>query len=257
MILNSYFFICLSLLLTCLQKNEHKIKPNSLGLENSVFAVIKFSYNSVGETPIEGGICGTAFLINDSTVITANHVLNNKIYMPNPGYKYVQYWLLKRGSKLIIELAPSDILSFTNIETAIIKLHTKLKSDFDLTEQIIIKSAPVFNYGHIINMPVTNAHWEQKLVIDDYNLEQSKSDKTGYIVDIKEASVKSTDVNFENKICIQPSFIANVGMSGGPLICENKLIGLMSFGLPVDSVIKKEVYAISVNEILQEIKNRK
>ncbi|MBW8050391.1 MAG: S1 family peptidase [Cytophagales bacterium] len=225
-----------------------------LKLENSVFAIVKISYNKVGETPVEGGICGTAFLINDSTAITANHVLNNTNYLPNPGFKHVQFWLVKRGTKKIIELKKEDLKPLQNIETTLIKLYEKIKCDFKVTEQVIKINDLVFNYGHIINMPITKAHWGSKLIIDDYSLKSSKSDKKGQILSVKKVTVNSNDLRITDKTFIQPSFIANVGMSGGPLISQNKLIGLMSFGLPADSMVKTEVYAISINEIIKEIK---
>lgn len=223
--------------------------------ENSVFAIVKISYNHVGETPVTGGICGTAFLLNDSTAITANHVLNKTNYVPNIGYKYVQFWLVKRGTKKIIELKKEDLKPLPDIETTLIKLHEKVKCDFKVIEQVVKVNDIVFNYGHVSNMPITKAHWDRKLIIDDYSLENSKSDKTGQILSIKKITVKSNDLNIIDKAFIQPSFVANVGMSGGPLISHKKLIGLMSFGLPADSIIKKKVYAISINEIIKVIKN--
>ena len=220
-------------------------------MEGSVFAIVKISYNNIGETPVTGGICGTGFLINDSTLITANHVLNKNNYLPNPGFKHVQYWLLKRQNKKVIELSINDIKSFPDIETSIIHLKNKVPCNIMLTSQNVTLQDSVFNYGHISNnMPITEAHWDKKLVIDDYNLEQSKSDKSGVIIDIKRASVNSNDVKISNKLLYRPDFIANVGMSGGPLLKANQLIGLMSFGLPADSTIKKEVYAISADEII-------
>lgn len=224
-----------------------------INLENSVFAVLKLSYNKMGESTLEGGICGTAFLINDSTAITANHVLNNTNYAPNQGFKYVQFWLVKRGSKKVIELKKEDLKPLPDIETTLLKLHEKVKCDFKVTEQVIKINDLVFNYGHISNMPIIKAAWGTKLIIDDYSLETSKSDKTGQILSVKKVDVNTNDLWIIDKTFIQPSFIANVGMSGGPLIAQNKLIGLMSFGLPADSLEKKEVYAISINEIIKEI----
>ena len=231
---------------------SHERINNSI-IENSVFAIVKISYNYIGETPVEGGICGTAFLLNDSTAITANHVLNKINWKPNPGYKYVQYWLLKRGSKKIIELNNESLTSLPNVETTLINLVEKINPELEIVHQKFEIGDPVQNYGHISNMPITKAHWGSGLIIDDYDLKQSKSDKVGKILLIRKATIHSADLNIEDKEFIQPSFVANIGMSGGPLISQNKVIGLMSFGLPADSVIKKEVYAISINEILDEL----
>ena len=224
-------------------------------MDNSVFAVVKISYNTPGETPVTGGICGTAFLIKDSIALTANHVLNAINYQPNPGYKFVQFWLLKRGTKLIIPLSADYLESMEEIESTIIKLPELQKCNLLISETNAKQNDAVENFGHLINMPITNAHWENNiLIIDDYNLEKSKSDASGQIVEIRKISVNANDVKLNNITVIQPSFKANVGMSGGPLICNNKVIGLMSFGLPADSDIKDVVFAISIDQIIAKLK---
>ena len=94
--------------------------------EDAVFAILKLSYNTPGETPVTGGICGTAFLINDKTLLTAHHVLNEKV-KPNPGFKFAQFWFLKRGtSKLSIPLDNTTPIYFPHIDTTIINLNLAL-----------------------------------------------------------------------------------------------------------------------------------
>ena len=43
-------------------------------------------------------------------------------------------------------------------------------------------------------------------------------------------------------------------MSGGPLICNDKVIGMMSFGLPADQEIKDAVFAIAMDQIIAKVK---
>jgi hypothetical protein len=224
-------------------------------LDRSIFAIVKISYNKPGDTPVTGGICGSAFLLNDSTVITANHVLNIRNFAPNKGFNFVQYWLLNRDNNLIIPLSIDYIESNEEIETSIIKLPKHVKCTLD-----VLKSSPkiddtVRNYGHISNMPITEAHWENDLLlIDKFNLNNSTSDSTGIIAGIKRITINANDVKLNNIEVIQPSFKANIGMSGGPLISNNKIIGMMSFGLPADIDVKDTVFAIPINEILPKLK---
>ena len=231
--------------------------PSIAQIEGAAFAIVKLSYNSPGETPVTGGICGSAFLINDTTAITAYHVLNKNI-KPNNGFKHCQFWLIKRTNKLIIPLNKEFFKYFPNIETTIIKLNYPLtktnkiklkKNNFNIND-------PVYNIGHVGGaMPIINAEWVNNiLVIHDYSLSNVKSDSIGSIKTIKNCTVHTNDVNLNNIIVIQPSFKAIQGMSGGPLINKNsnKLVGLMSFGLPADSVRKDVVFAISVNEIIRK-----
>jgi len=225
-------------------------------MEKSIFAIVKISYNKPGETPVTGGICGSAFLIDDSTVITANHVLNSNNYAPNEGFNFVQFWLLSRDNSLKIPLSVDYIESIAEVETSIIKLPANIKCTLKVSESSPSINDPVHNYGHIGgDMPITNAHWDNNLlVIDDFNLNNCTSDSTGEIVEIKNVTINKNDVKLKNIKVIQPSFIANQGMSGGPLISNNKIIGMMSFGLPTDSYIKEIVFAVSIDEIISKIK---
>ena len=228
---------------------------NQSNFENSVFAVIKISYNYIGDQHLQGGIYGTAFLINDSTAITACHILNEKNFVPNPGFKYAQYWLVNRGTKKILEIKRDDFKSFPDVETTVIRLSDKLKCDFKIDEKMPNQNDNVITYGHLGSFfPKIKGRWKNKLILEEFNLENSHSDKNGQIVSVKKLSIKSNDLNVKDKVFIKLSFSGNIGMSGGPLISKNKIIGLMSFGLPADSFVKKEVYAISIREIITSIK---
>ncbi|WP_146194618.1 hypothetical protein [Flavobacterium crocinum] len=224
-------------------------------LDNSVFAVVKFSYNEPGEMLVTGGICGTGFLINDSTVLLANHILNRSNFIPNPGYKFVQFWLLKRGTKLIIPLSADYLQSMEDIESTVVRLPEIVKCDLLISQDKAKPDEVVQSFGHLNSMPVTDAHWENDtLVIDGYNLEKSKSDASGRIVEIRNISINATDVKLTDVKVIQPSFKGNRGMSGGPLISNQKVIGMMSFGFPADLEIKDTVFAIAIDQIITRLK---
>jgi hypothetical protein len=223
-------------------------------IEKSIFAVVKISYNKAGETPVTGGICGSAFLIDNSTIITANHVLNTENFAPNEGFKFVQIWLLSRDNNTIIPLSKDYIQSMKEIETTIIKIPEPIKCMLNISESTPKHNDSVQNYGHIINMPITNAHWQENiLIIDNYNLNNSASDSTGIVSEIKKVTINANDVKLKDIKVIQPSFKANVGMSGGPLMSNDRIIGMMSFGLPADSDIKDIVFAISIDEIMTKL----
>lgn len=225
-------------------------------LEKSIFAVVKISYNIPGETPITGGICGSAFLIDDSTVVTANHVLNANNYAPNVGFNFVQYWLLSRDNSLIIPLSADYIESIEELETSIINLPVNLKCTLKVSESTLNINDPVQNYGHKgSDMPITKARWDNNLlVIEEFNLNNCTADSIGKIAEIKNVTINANDVKLDNIKVIQPSFKAIVGMSGGPLISNNKIVGMMSFGLPADKEIKDVVFAITIDKIMSRLK---
>lgn len=232
-------------------------------IENAVFAIVKLSYNIPGQTPVQGGICGTAFLINDHTLLTAHHVLNTNV-TPSEGFKYCQFWLLSRGNKTIIPIEPKNCCKdCPEIETTFIKLKIPLINIKPIkVENSFFKiNDPIYCIGHSFkSMPITDrdVKWDNNiLIIKNYSLKNCKSDKNGYIKTIEIRNANYNDVKLKNKKVIQPSFKAILGMSGGPLLHKNsnKLIGLMSYGFPPDSDIKDIVYAITVNEIASKIQH--
>ncbi|SHJ79829.1 Trypsin [Tangfeifania diversioriginum] len=225
-------------------------------LENSIFAIVQISYNVPGEESVIGGIRGTAFLINDSTVLTANHILNSKNYQPNPGFKFAQFWLLNRGKNLIIPLSKDYLKSIEEIDATIITLPESVKCSLIVSECSANLKDSIYNFGHIKDkMPITKAHWNNNLlVIDEYDLDKYVSDKTGTIIEIRKQTINYNDVKLNDITTLKPSFKGITGMSGGPLIRNNEVIGLMSFGFPADSDIKDSVFAISIDEIMVRLK---
>ena len=78
-------------------------------------AILKLSYNRIGDPNPVGGICGTAFFINENTALTANHVLSRASYKPNNGYNQCQYWLISRTNVVI----PSEREALTDYQKLI------------------------------------------------------------------------------------------------------------------------------------------
>lgn len=225
-------------------------------IEKSIFAVMQVLYNEPGLEDVTCGIVGTAFLINDSTAITANHVLNLNLMTPDKDFKFVKYWLLNRAEKLIISLSVDYLKSIEEIDVTIIRLPESIKCNLKVSNCSINIKDSVRNYGHIGNcVPITNAHWDDSLlVIDEYDLDNCTSDLTGTIVQIKKETINASDIKLNDITVIQPSFKGVVGISGGPLLKNDEIIGLMSFGHPFGSDIKGTVFAISKDEIFTRLK---
>ena len=196
-------------------------------------------------------------MINETTVITAHHILNKNMG-PNPGFKYYRLWLLKRGvEKLVLTIKFKSLEYFPEIDTTIIKLNQKLTETpkIKLENYSCVIGEQVYNIGHIAGkMPIINAKWDNdNLVINDYSLSDDvKSDKIGSVIAKMNFYIQSDDINLNNVAVIQPSFEAIIGGSGGPLLNKkNKLVGLMSFGFPPDVPHKEILFAVSVNELIR------
>lgn len=224
------------------------------------FAILKLSYNNIGDTTLEGGICGSGFLIDSRTAITAHHVLNENTFQPNTGYRSCKLWILTRlGS--VITLERRHIVEFPEIDTSIIRIEKN-----GLTETIhpIFKEGGgeigmVEGLGHTGNaMPSIKANWSSvSLIIERVDLQSVMCDQQGTILRKANLSVRSKDVNIENISGYEVSFGSRVGMSGGPLLSRDnrEVLAMLSFGLPADAVEKTRTFAVAINEIIRRLKS--
>ena len=124
--------------------------------------------------------------------------------------------MLSRDNSSIIPLSVDYLESIEEIETTIIKLPVYIKCTAKITGSSPKIEDPVHNYGHLSNMPIKKARWNNNLlVIEEFSLNNSSSDSIGKIVAVKNVTINSNDVNLKDVKVIQPSFKANVGMSTG------------------------------------------
>jgi hypothetical protein len=222
-------------------------------------AILKLSYNKVGETPVTGGVCGSFFLIRPNLAITANHVLNKTEFKPNEGFVRCQFWLLLI-SNIIFELDSNSFLEFPEIDLTVIPLKRELKIRIrDLSKDDLAVGIEIYNEGFIANqIPIVNANWDRdKLRIDSCDLNSISTRSDGFIRSLKTMSVNAKDIKMNNVRGIETSYGGVLGMSGGPLIRKDtdKIIGLMSIGLPPDIPVKETLFAVSTQEIINKIGN--
>lgn len=222
-------------------------------------AVLKLSYNKVGETPVTGGICGTAFFVNKLTALTAHHGFNAQDFRPNPGYKYCQYWLLTRLGKAI-PFTDSHLEPHPEVDTTVIRFPRPLSEIEILNLNTSTPSAGshIYNEGFRNSEMPSNirAEWlVDSLYIESCDTSNVVANGHGTIKQVSKATVKSMDVNLNEILCIVTSYPGVVGMSGGPMMLAGtrQVIGLMSFGLPANEEVKTEVAAVATSEIARVI----
>ena len=224
------------------------------------FAIFKLSYNAPGQTPVTGGICGSGFFIADRTALTAYHVMNKKVLStPNPGFKHCRFWMLTEGG-IAVGLPSDSINEYPKIDTTVLSFGSEIdgvekyvlaQEDSDVNKHVVC-----FGFASDRGMPKMNAEWVcGELKIHNFELDSVRSDANGSIRKKLSLHVCSRDVNLEGIQGFETSFGGVEGMSGGPLICANsqKVVGLMSFGLPENEKRKEQLYAISVLELIRNI----
>lgn len=225
-----------------------------------VFAILKLSYNNIGDTTLEGGICGSGFFIDSRTAITAHHVLNENTFQPNTGYGSCKLWILTRLGT-VITLEKKHIAEFPEIDTSIIRIEKNglTETIHPISKEDVGESGRVEGLGHTGNaMPSINANWGSvSLIIERVDLQSVMCDQQGVILRKANLSARSKDVNIENINGYEVSFGSKVGMSGGPLLNRDnrEVLAMLSFGLPADAVEKTRTFAVAINEITRRLKS--
>lgn len=222
-------------------------------------AILKLSYNNIGETSVIGGICGTAFFINENTALTAHHGFGRNEFKPNPGYRFCQYWLVSRNGN-IIPIKREFLRDYPDIDITMIDFpdpQHNIKT-YNLSHIPPVAGENIHSIGYIGNrMPNNiNVYWREKqLAIKSCNLEDVISDCEGVVKKILTFHIRAKDVNLKGVKGFETSFKGVVGMSGSPVIREStgEVIGILSIGLPPDVPAKKSIFAVSAEEILKKI----
>ena len=224
------------------------------------FAILKLSYTRPGDNTLTGGICGTGFFIDNHTGVTAHHVLNNTTFAPNEGYQRSLLWIISRNGG-IYPLKIKDVRLVPEIETTIIMVRKSLSwvKVYELCTEDIEDGLPVYTIGYIGNsMPKIQARWDGSIFrIKSANLATVVWDKQGSVLKTLTMSVNASDVNIYNVKGFEVSFGSRIGMSGGPVIRKDtgQVIGMLSIGLPPDSDVRTETFAVSLEEIKKYVSN--
>ena len=218
-------------------------------IENSIFAVYKLSYNELSENHnVSKGIIGTAFLWDKETALTARHVLDPDSFKPDKGFKNVQFWLLSRDGITVIPIEKEFIEPVIGCDVTIIALPIKLEFTLDLPMIGFRIGSEIHSFGHKGGQPVTSTHVEDSLfVIDTFDLSCCKADRKGTLVDDPYLQMIKVDNNIVEEVFLaRPSFELDHGMSGGPILMENEIVGLMSFYIKNTNTDENIGYAILI-----------
>jgi len=222
-------------------------------------AILKLSYNNVGETPLTGGICGAAFFVNNFTALTAHHGFNAQDFRPNPGFKYCQYWLLTRSGKAI-PFTDSQLEPHPEVDTTAIRFSRPLSDIEILNLNTFTPSvgSNIYNEGFrnsAMPSPIDAKWLVDSLYIESCDISNVVANGYGTIKQAGNATVNSMDVKLNNILCFVTSYPGMVGMSGGPmrLAATKEVIGLMSYGIPANAEVKTAVVAVATSEISKVI----
>lgn len=218
------------------------------------FAILKLSFNQPGDSSLTGGICGSGFFIDSRTAITAHHCLNDDTFRPNVGFRHVLVWMITRSG--LIQRIDRDVASLhPDIDTTIISFRDS-KSNVQVYACAaggVAAGQKVSGIGHVgSSMPSISADWRgSELVIQSASLSCVTRDMDGCVKRAVTFHVSANDIKMQGVLGFELSFGSQVGMSGGPVVDNRtgRVLGMLSVGLPPDSILKTETFAVSIDEI--------
>jgi hypothetical protein len=108
-------------------------------------------------------------------------------------------------------------------------------------------------------MPNVNARWRGlELVIQSASLASVTRDMYGFVKRLLTLNINANDIKMHGVRGFELSFGSQVGMSGGPVVdsATSRVLGMLSVGLPPDSVVKTKTFAVSIDEISKRFVER-
>lgn len=219
--------------------------PTTAGFRS--FAVFKASYNETGGN-VEGGLAGTAFFISTRKALSAEHVLTPGLFRPNPGFRHVQVWLMNETGG-VFEVTESQVRRHSGKDLAEINFQQDVVADkyvFPLAKKAPALSQPTSSEGYQAGTADARLEWAGPRLRISQVLAQVQHTRQGQILQMAKVDLNATDVQLSQADCFHVSAPSMVGMSGGPTLADGQVIGVNSFGYPVDAMKKDSTWVISL-----------
>lgn len=214
------------------------------------FAVFMARYNVLSKV-VTGGVAGTAFFISPSKAITAFHVLNQKSFATTSKLERVKLWLVREGraaieldSQMLREQKQRDLTTIDFGGQPVAKSDEVYELESTSTANTVSSTDVLQTDGFKANTPGPElAFVGDELVIT--RVSQLRRIHTyGALLQAARIDLSSNDVNLVGADCLQISYQPIVGLSGGPITRNGKVVGMNSFADPS----KQTTWAIHLAE---------
>lgn len=252
--------------LLCYSRDADKDSAAIIEFKEYIFAVvqiqvgvIKYGADTAGKGRVIVSIAGTAFYINDSTIMTADHVVKGLLIKPKEGFDSVTTWLFKTGSKKMIKINPEDFIRFPSIDGATLTISEKVDLPYTLSGKNSNPGDLVKSYGFVggTNPAFSPEYLNNKFRIIDYDVEMVRTDRVGVISEMRSQYIMNGQIELNNKIFFRLSCDGNRGMSGGPSVSKNRIIGMNCFGETTsEDFVVKRLCVVSIEELKEEMNKK-
>jgi hypothetical protein len=215
--------------------NAHLVSETALAATISTpksFAVFVTFYNTHDDN-VRGGVCGTVFFVSPTQAITAHHVLKAESFKPLPGFDRVKVWLVHEGYRPV-EMRPEYIQSNPSTDVTTIQIPTARAVDrsFVYATGGIEGAKQVETDGFVANTagPQLTRVGADVVVTAVDHLERLHL--SGTVIRTAQVNLKATDLELKGSPEVEFSYQPVVGISGGPVTSNGKVIAMNSFADP-------------------------
>jgi hypothetical protein len=234
------------------------------------YAVFIATYDPATGSTI-GGVAGSAFFISETEAITAFHVLQPSSFT-NP---HTQAWLVHENEPAI-ELTRSDLQADPSLDRTSIRLtRTRAPIRYIYERGTAAPGARVETDGFIANSagpilelalttPTSDSPTTENRNGNGNGLGNGNRKPTtdprlritsvphlsrlhaeGNLLRHVRVELSSNDVNLKNAPCVQVSYKPVVGLSGGPVVSGDRVVGMNSFAEPES---RASTFAVGVSQ---------
>lgn len=191
-------------------------------MENKIFektwVILRPSYNQNGDL-INVGIVGTGFFITKNKFITAYHCVKKEVFIPNESYNNTNILIMSPiGDSITIE--EKDVKFYTEFDITLININSEFP--YLKNKRNIKINDSIYNIGYPSNQIMS------LLKTNPLKIKATQVCWGSILNIVNNYSIKSNDVNIENKEVFVLDYTVDVGFSGGPLLSSGKIIGMMS-----------------------------
>ena len=187
-----------------------------------------------------GGVAGSAFFVSSTKAITAFHVLQPKSFANS----HTQVWLVHEGEPAI-ELRAESVTSESSKDKTEISLGAiaSVKPEFIFQVGSPKAGDIVHTDGFLANSvgPILQIDGTRLRITSVPHL--SRLHAEGHVMRELNVQLTSNDVNLRNAPCVQLSYKPVIGLSGGPVVTNNRVVGMNSFA---DPEARSSTWAVSI-----------
>lgn len=201
---------------------------------HKTFAIFIAAYNpQTGEA--RGGVGGTAFFMSQNEAITAYHVVRPETFVAKSSGEKVFVWLVHENEPAIV-ISPKDVVYFSDRDLTKIFLPkgsgVSKKFVFKRADHRDVDVKQVHTEGFIANSggPQVSVIGDNLVVNNVPTLARIQSE--GERLRRAPVELRAVDVNLRGISCFELSYQPIVGLSGGPVLVNGRVIGMNSFADP-------------------------